>query len=374
DLRNDPAGAPLQARYRRAFEYSDCWVDDARLVVLNARDAADRSADIRTRTRCAHARRENGLWRLFLDDGTDIAARALVNAGGPWVSHILGSIMGIAAPTRVRMVKGSHIVVPRLFAHDRCYIFQNADGRVCFAIPYESDFTLIGTTDEDYVGDPAEVAITPSEESYLCAAVNDYLRAPVSRSDIVWRYSGVRPLRDDGASAAQEATRDYVLELDVPVGAPPLLSVFGGKITTSRRLAEAALERLARFFPRLGPSWTADVPLPGGNFPWNGAAALTSELRARYGFLTHAAAARLTRSYGTRAVEILGDARRPADLGRDFGHTLTEREAAWFVDQEWARTAEDILWRRSKLGLRLSPQEVAVLESWLSSKCNHARS
>jgi glycerol-3-phosphate dehydrogenase len=374
DLRSDPAGAPLQARYRRGFEYSDCWVDDARLVVLNARDAADRSADIRTRTRCAHARRENGLWRLFLDDGRDIAARALVNAGGPWVSHILSGIMGIAAPMRVRMVKGSHIVVPRLFAHDRCYIFQNADGRVCFAIPYESDFTLIGTTDEDYAGDPAAVAITPEEEIYLCTAVNDYLRTPVSRSDIVWRYSGVRPLRDDGDSAAQEATRDYVLELDAPIGAPPLLSVFGGKITTYRRLAEAALQRLARFFPRLGPSWTADAPLPGGNFPWNGAAALTSALRTRYGFLTDVAAARLMRGYGTRAADMLGDARGPADLGRDFGHSLTEREITWLIEQEWARTAEDILWRRSKLGLRFSQAEAATLEAWLSSNCNHARS
>ncbi len=370
DLRRDPAGAPLQPRYRRAFEYSDCWVDDARLVVLNARDAADRSAVIRTRTRCTNASRENGLWRLAADGGKDFAARALVNAGGPWVSHFLGSVVGAAAPMRVRMVKGSHIVVPRRFAHDRCYIFQNADGRVCFAIPYEGDFTLIGTTDEDYAGDPAEVAITPAEEAYLCAAVNDYFRAPVSRSEIVWRYSGVRPLRDDGASAAQEATRDYVLELDAPDGEPPLLSVFGGKITTFRRLAESALTRLAPFFPRLGPSWTAEAALPGGDFRWDGAAALARDLRARYGFLTDATAARLTRSYGTRAAEMLGDARGPADLGRDFGHALTEREVAWLVEREWACSAEDILWRRSKLGLRLSRQEAADLHAWLSSKRN----
>jgi glycerol-3-phosphate dehydrogenase len=371
DLRRDPAGEPLQARYARAFEYSDCWVDDARLVVLNARDAADRSADIRTRTRCTAARREHGLWRLSVDGGTDIAARALVNAGGPWVSHILGSVVGAAAPIRVRMVKGSHIVVPRLFEHGRCYIFQNPDGRICFAIPYEGDFTLIGTTDEDYAGDPAAVAITPEEEIYLCAAVNDYLRAPVSRSDIVWRYSGVRPLRDDGASTAQEATRDYVLELDAPEGEPPLLSVFGGKITTYRRLAEAALARLAPFFPRLGPSWTAGTPLPGGDFPWDGAAALTSALQARYGFLAHATAARLIRSYGTRAAGMLGDARVAADLGRDFGHSLTEREVTWLIEQEWARSAEDVLWRRSKLGLRLSRQEAAGLQAWLSTKCNY---
>ncbi|HST76099.1 MAG TPA: glycerol-3-phosphate dehydrogenase [Acetobacteraceae bacterium] len=372
DLRGDPAGAPLQARYRRAFEYSDCWVDDARLVVLNARDAADRSADIRTRTRCIHARRENGMWRLTLDGAGEIAARVLVNAGGPWVSHILGSVVRAIAPMRVRMVKGSHIVVPRLFAHDRCYIFQNADGRVCFAIPYEGDFTLIGTTDEDYAGDPAAVAITPEEEAYLCAAVNDYFQAPVSRSDIVWRYSGVRPLRDDGASAAQEATRDYVLELDAPDGMPPLLSVFGGKITTFRRLAEAALVRLAPFFPRLGPSWTADAKLPGGDFSWDGAAALARQLQARYAFLSDATAARLTRSYGTRAAAMMGDARAAADLGRDFGHSLTEREVVWLVEHEWARSAEDILWRRSKLGLRLSGEQAGALGDFLSSKRNHA--
>jgi glycerol-3-phosphate dehydrogenase len=372
DLRRDPAGAPLQARYTRAFEYSDCWVDDARLVVLNARDAADRSADIRTRTRCTDARRENDLWRLTLDGAGEIAARALVNAGGPWVSHVLGSIVGATAPMRVRMVKGSHIVVPRLFAHDRCYIFQNADGRVCFAIPYEGDFTLIGTTDEDYSGDPAAVAITPEEEAYLCAAVNDYFRAPVSRSDIVWRYSGVRPLRDDGADAAQEATRDYVLELDAPDGMPPLLSVFGGKITTYRRLAEAALTRLAPFFPRLGPSWTADAKLPGGDFPWDGAATLARDLGAQYGFLTDATAARLVRSYGTRAAAMLGDARASADLGCDFGHSLTEREVVWLVEHEWARSAEDILWRRSKLGLRLSTEQAAALGDFLSSRRNHA--
>ncbi len=372
DLRKDPAGAPLQARYTRAFEYSDCWVDDARLVVLNARDAADRSADIRTRTRCTDARRENGLWRLTLDGASEIAARTLVNAGGPWVSRVLSDVVGAVVPTRIRMVKGSHIVVPRLFAHDRCYIFQNSDGRVCFAIPYEGDFTLIGTTDEDYAGDPASVAITPDEEAYLCAAVNDYFQTPVSRSDIVWRYSGVRPLRDDGADAAQEATRDYVLELDAPDGGPPLLSVFGGKITTFRRLAEAALARLAPFLPRLGPSWTAGAALPGGDFPWDGAATLARDLQARYGFLPDAAVRRLARSYGTRAAAVLGDARGPGDLGREFGHSLTEREVAWLVEHEWARSADDILWRRSKLGLRLSGEQAATLQDFLSSNRNHA--
>ncbi len=248
DLRRDPAGVPLQPRYTSGFEYSDCWADDARLVALNARDAAARGATIRTRTRCTEARVIDGLWHLTAQDGSTACARALVNATGPWVSQLLSGALGETAPTRIRMVKGSHIVVPRLFDHDRCYMFQNADGRICFAIPYQDDFTLIGTTDEDYTGDPAEAAISPAEEQYLCAAVSAYLRVPVDPAAICWRYAGVRPLRDDGSSKAQEATRDYVLEVQAPTGSPPLLSVFGGKLTTYRRLAEAALTRLTPIF------------------------------------------------------------------------------------------------------------------------------
>ncbi len=234
DLRHDAAGAPLRPEFTRGFEYSDCTVDDARLVVLNARDAASHGADIRTRTRCTEARRADGVWQLMLEGGATAHARALVNAGGPYVANVLASVVGEPAPRRVRLVRGSHIVVPRLYTHDRSYIFQNADGRVCFAIPYQQDFTLIGTTDEDYHGDPADVASTTAEERYLCAAVSEYLRLPVHPAAIVWRYSGVRPLLDDGASKAQEATRDYVLTLETPAVNAPLLSVFGGMITTQR--------------------------------------------------------------------------------------------------------------------------------------------
>ncbi len=360
DLRRDPVGEPLQPRYARAFEYSDCSVDDARLVVLCARDAAARGADIRTRTRCTAVRRIDGSWRLTLQSGgglQEITARALVNAAGPWVSRVPNEAVGHHARSRVRLVKGSHIVVRRLYQHDRAYIFQNADGRICFAIPYQSDFTLIGTTDEDYSGDPADVAITAAEQAYLLAAVSEYLRQPVTSADIVWRYAGVRPLRDDGTSKAQDATRDYVLELDAPDGLPPLLTVFGGKITTFRRLAEAVMIRLAPFFPGLPRGWTAEAPLPGGDFVWNDIVALQAGLQSRYPFLTERTACRLIHSYGTLAADMLGDARAARDLGGNFGADLSEREVEWLCRTEWARTAPDIIWRRSKLGLRMDTGE-----------------
>ncbi|WP_240756705.1 glycerol-3-phosphate dehydrogenase [Roseicella aquatilis] len=371
DLRRDPAGEPLKPEYRRGFEYSDCWVEDARLVVLNARDAADRGATVLTRTRCTAARREAGLWRATLRDeasGTvrEVAARALVNAAGPWVAEVLGGVAGQNGPARVRLVKGSHIVTRRLFAHDRSYIFQNADGRICFAIPYEDDFTLIGTTDEEFAGDPASAAISEGETGYLCRAVGDYLRRPVTRDDVVWSYAGVRPLYDDGASRAQEATRDYVLTLDAREGEAPLLSVFGGKITTYRRLAEAALARLGPHLPGLRGPWTAGAALPGGDFPWDGAPALAAQLRARFPFLPPVLARRLVRHYGTRAAAMLGDARGIADLGRDFGAGLTAREVDWQVREEWAREPADILWRRSKLGLRIDAAGQAALAGYLA--------
>jgi glycerol-3-phosphate dehydrogenase len=363
DLRSDPAGEPLQSDLRRGFEYSDCWADDARLVVLTARDAADRGAMIRPRTRCEAARADGELWALTLSSGVVEHARVLVNAAGPSVSRVLSDVVGQNAPTRVRMVKGSHIVVPRLFQHDRCYLLQNRDGRICFAIPWQHDFTLIGTTDEDFTGDPAGVAISAAEIDYLCDAVSSWFRVPVTPADVVWTYAGVRPLRDDGATAAQEATRDYVLEL---TGTPPVLSVFGGKITTFRRLAEAALDRLTPLFPGLRPRWTANAALPGGDFPWDGFASLRGDLVRKYPFLPVPTATRLTRAYGTRAAALLADAQSPADLGKTFGADLTEREVDWLVHTEWAQTAEDVLWRRSKLGLRFAPAEVTALERYLA--------
>ena len=366
DLRRDPAGRPLRPEFTRGFEYSDCWVEDSRLVVLNARDAADRGAAIRTRTACVSARRQDGLWHATLRDQasgatTEVAARGIVNAAGPWVADVLSGVARLNSPAKVRLVKGSHVVVPRLYDHDRCYIFQNADGRICFAIPYEDDFTLIGTTDEEFTGDPAGAAISEAETVYLCRAVSAYFRTPVTPADVVWSFSGVRPLYDDGASRAQEATRDYVLELDGAAGQAPLLSVFGGKITTYRRLAESALARLAPYFPAMGPAWTAGASLPGGDFPWDGAAALAGTLREARPWLPATLAARLVRHYGTRAAALLGDAASLADLGQDFGGGLTAREVDWQMRHEWAREPADVLWRRTKMGLRVTPEGAAAL-------------
>jgi glycerol-3-phosphate dehydrogenase len=372
DLTTDAAGKWLKPAYRRAFEYSDCTVDDARLVVLNARDAADRGAEIRTRTRCLSARRDNGAWRLTLEDTrngerTAVTARALVNAAGPWVADVVSSVAGLNPPAQIRNVKGSHIVVDRLFDHDRAYIFQTADGRVCFAIPYERDFTLIGTTDEDVAGDPANPKITEKETDYLLDAVSDYFAKPVTRASIRWTYAGVRPLYDDGASEAKAATRDYVVAMDAPAGQPPMLSVYGGKITTFRRLAEHALERLADTFPTMRPPWTRSSTLPGGDIPVTGFAEWRDGLAARHPFLGAKTVNRLARAYGTRADVLLEGVADTAGLGRDFGSGLTAREVDYLIANEWAETADDILWRRSKLGLRMSPAERDTLAAYVAS-------
>ncbi len=369
DLTQDAAGAPLKPGFRRAWEYSDCWAQDSRLVALNARDAAMRGARVMTRTRVTEARREGGQWLIRCEgqQGPQVwRARALVNAGGPWVAGILRDIIHVDSHEGVRLVRGSHIVTRRLFDHDRCYFFQGVDGRIIFAIPYEEDFTLIGTTDMDHHGPPEEARCTDAERDYLCAFASRYFAQPVTPADVVWTYSGVRPLYDDGAKSATPATRDYVLSLDAD-GAP-LLSVFGGKITTYRRLAEAALVRLAPFFPQAGGAWTARVPLPGGDFPHDGAAALVQALQVGRPWLGDRWARRLVRTYGTDAARILGDARSPADLGRDFGATLTEAEVRWLMEHEFARTADDVLWRRTRLGLRMAEAEIAALDRFMAGQ------
>jgi glycerol-3-phosphate dehydrogenase len=379
-LQRDPAGAPLKAGFDLAFEYSDCWVEDSRMVVLNARDAADRGAEVRTRTRVAAAVRDGDAWALTLVDAatgerSTATAAALVNAAGPWVADVLATVLRSNAPATVRLVQGSHVVVPRLYDHDRCYIFQNADGRIFFAIPYETDFTLIGTTDRDYKGDPADVRATTEEVAYICSAASEYFIQPVVPDQVVWSYSGVRPLYDDGASAAQEATRDYVLKLEAPDGAPPVLSVFGGKITTYRRLAEAALARLAPHLPAptgLAPGWTAQQPLPGGGFPPNGYEAEVARLSAHAPFLPPVLARRLVRAYGTRAHDIVGAATSLAGMGRDYGAGLTQAELDYLCQQEWASTAADVAWRRSKLGLRLTPAEIEALDQAMAARSQPA--
>ncbi len=364
DLAASPVGDVLRPAYTRGFEYSDCWVQDARLVALNARDAAARGATILTRTKVTGARRHADHWEVTTEDATTGAetrhgARALVNAAGPWVAEVLGETLGIDSDEHIRLVRGSHIVTRRLFAHDQPYILQGGDGRIVFAMPYEGEFTLIGTTDADHDGPPGAAECTEAEAEYLCDFVSDYFARPVTKADIVWRFSGVRPLYDDGASSATAATRDYVLSLDED-GAP-LLSVFGGKITTYRRLAEHALEKLGH-----GDGWTAGVALPGGDFPWDGAEALTEGLRAAYPFLGDDWAARLVRTYGTEARALLGGAKKVADLGRSFGATLTEAELGWLVGHEFARSAEDVLWRRTKLGLHMTPGEARAVEDWMA--------
>ena len=374
DLVSDEVGKPLMPnRYTKGFEYSDCFVDDARLVVLTARDAADRGADIRTRTRATDIRQADGIWHVTVENSlsgerSTIRARVLVNAGGPWVENVLAVGAGVNARAKVRLVQGSHIVVRKLYDHDRAYMFQNADGRIIFVIPYQDDFTLIGTTDRDYHGDPAKVKATPEEIEYLCASASEYLAKRVKPDDVVWTYSGVRPLYDDGASEAKAATREYVLELDTP-GGVPLLSIYGGKITTHRRLAEEVLQRLAPYLKetKAHEGWTAKAALPGGDMDVSALAALTAELLRDYPFLTGAHATRLAHAYGTRAAKVLGNAKSMADLGRHFGATLTESEVKYLMMVEWARTSEDVAWRRSKLGLRLSASEIAALDDWMTA-------
>jgi glycerol-3-phosphate dehydrogenase len=366
DMRQDPAGRPLKKLFSKGFEYSDCWVNDARLVALVARDAADRGAVIRTRAKVTAAHRQDGLWRLAIVDTctgatTTEKARLLVNAAGPWVDAVLAETLGRDNVHNVRLVKGSHIVVHRKFEDPRAYFFQNSDGRIIFAIPYEEDFTLIGTTDLDYDGDPHEAKISAAEIDYLCAAASEYFAEPVERNDIVWTYSGVRPLFDDGASKAQEATRDYVIKAEAPKGEAPLVNSFGGKITTFRRLSESVMEKIEDHLGKRGKPWTADAPLPGGDFAATGFDAEVSKLKADYPFLEHRHARRLTRLYGTRARKILGLAKSAADLGRSFGADLHEAEIRYLIREEWAITAEDVLWRRTKRGLKLSPDQAEEL-------------
>ncbi|MEM9146556.1 MAG: glycerol-3-phosphate dehydrogenase [Pseudomonadota bacterium] len=372
DLRTDPVGKPLKPALTKGFEYSDGWVQDSQLVVLNARDAANRGAGVHTRTRLDAAERRDNLWHLTVSDTVtgaprSVQARGLVNAGGPWVDEIIRGRLRQNSAANIRLVRGSHIVVPRLTEHDRAYIFQNADGRIVFAIPYETDFTLIGTTDAEHEGDPSTAQCSDEEARYLCAAVSEYFAEPVTTEQIVWRYAGVRPLYDDGTKSASAATRDYVLEVEDQDGAAPVLNIFGGKITTYRRLAEAALAKLAPWYSGAGAPWTAGVALPGGDFPWNGFEDLCTRLIAEHPFLGKTTAMRLVRGYGTDAWAVLDGARTQDDLGETFGADLTEREVRFLMDRQWARTAEDVLWRRTKLGLRLETAEVARLEAFMAT-------
>ncbi len=370
-LRQAPEGAPLQPKFTKAYEYSDCWIEDSRLVALNARDAQARGAEILVRTKVVSASRVDDLWEIVLEDETSgetrtLSARMLVNAGGPWVGDIIQQTVRINSTEGVRLVRGSHIVTRKLYDHDKCYFFQGTDGRIIFAIPYETDFTLIGTTDAEHDDPSNRPVCTPEEQDYLINFANQYFRQTISSDDVVWTYSGVRPLYDDGASSATAATRDYTLKVDANGGAP-ILNCFGGKITTYRRLAESALDQIAPFFDGLAGPWTAGVALPGGNFAVDGFDDLVNRLQADYPFLTPFHARRLARAYGTEAWDVLADASSLDDLGEDFGASLSAREVSWLITREFARSAEDVVWRRTKLGLRLTKEQINVLDGWIDA-------
>ncbi len=371
-FKSSPLGAALKPGYEIGFAYSDCWVEDSRLVVLNAMDAAERGADIRVDTKLLSARRENDVWQVELEErGTghreEVNARAIVNCAGPWVADVLGNRLGINTQSHVRLVKGSHIVTRKLYDGDHAFILQNEDKRIVFTIPYEQEFTLIGTTDVPFEGDASTLEISGDEVIYLCKSINHCLKQDITPKDVVWSYSGVRPLFDDGSSSASAVTRDYVFDLNSVNEKAAVLSVFGGKITTARVLAEHALEKLAPFFPALNKPWTAASPFPGGNMPDADFEEYQNGLRRRNPFLPPRMVRRLARAYGTRAESILGRVHSLSDLGEDFGGGLTAAEVDYLMNAEWARKPEDILWRRSKLGLHKSVNETR-LAAYISSK------
>ena len=370
DLRHDEAGTPLQPGYRRGYEYSDCWVDDARLVVLNALDAAGHGARIHTRTELMTATPTGDHWQLQFRDlrsgRTDQAsARILVNATGPWIGEVIRDRLHRPEPRQTRLVRGSHIVLPRLFDHDRAYIFQNPDRRILFALPYERDFTLIGTTESEFTGDPAAATADPAEIAYLCDMASRHFARPVRPEEVTATFSGVRPLHEKADVPAREASRGYTLEHET-VGEAALLHVFGGKITTYRQLAETALDRLAGLLPQTGGAWTADTPLPGGDLPEGGLPALVDELQNAS--VDPPLALRLAQAYGTRAREIAAALTGPTGPGQCFGAGFHEREAEYLVQHEWAETAEDILWRRTKLGLHMDEAGRGRLQEWMQHR------
>ncbi|KEF32069.1 Aerobic glycerol-3-phosphate dehydrogenase [Marinobacter nitratireducens] len=363
------ADSPLKPEISKGFEYSDGWVDDARLVVLTARKAQEKGAKILTRTKCIHAERGETQWNATLRDmvsGTEksVSAKVIVNATGPWVSRLFDESLSMRAPKQIRMVKGSHIVVPRINQGDEAYILQNEDERIVFVIPYEDQFSLVGTTDVEYRGDPKKAQISEEETDYLIGIVNDYFRNQLTRNDVVWSYSGVRPLMDDEGESAQKASRDYSFEVNESEGMAPLISVFGGKITTFRKLAEAATNRLCDYFPEAGSTWTRRAILPGGEF--GSQETLSEQLETRFPWLARRIIKRYVRTYGTDSFRILEGCHARDDLGTAFTDTLFQREVDYLIENEWARTSEDVLWRRTKQGLYITREKLSLLEHYLA--------
>jgi glycerol-3-phosphate dehydrogenase len=369
DLRRQPFNEDLDPRFRQGYAYSDCRVDDARLVIVNALSAQTLGATILPRAACVGLTATRSGWRADLEsaDGRRgvLSAKAVVNAAGPWVEQVLCNIAGLDVPTRVRLIKGSHIVVPRRVAGDHAYIVQNHDHRIVFLLPFERRFTLIGTTEVALAQPPAAMEVSDEEVRYLCEAANRYLRTPVQPGDVVWSYAGVRALYDDGKSNPAEVTRDYVLQLDHADSGAPLLSVFGGKLTTYRRLAEHALEKLSVVLEMPSRPWTATAPLPGAATGHFNHVEFLKSMLTRYAGLPAALVEGIVRRHGSAAIDLIGEAQHINDLGTHFGAWLTAREVDHFIDREWARTAEDVLWRRSKTGLFLTGAERTSLEDYI---------
>ncbi len=373
NLRTDVAGQVLKKNFRTGFEYSDCWVMDSRLVVLNAMDARAKGAEIRTRSALRTATRSGNTWRLTIFDQLankefQIKAKVLINASGPWLDELQSHISHSATKEHIRMVQGSHIIVPQLFDHGRAYIFQNSDGRIIFAIPYEGQFTLIGTTDRDFHGNPDTVHISPEETDYLCQAASEYFLRQIVKENVVSSFSGIRPLFDDGKSEAKAATRDYVLKLDTGKNEAPLLSIYGGKITTYRKLAESVMDKLAPFLPEMGKEWTEQCHLPGGDFHPDDFDLEVKKLLSRCPVLHRQLATRLFRTYGTKAYAMTDKIKETGDLGPHFGHDLYGFEVDYLLAEEWAACADDILWRRTKLGLFLSAKQTETLDGYIKKK------
>ena len=377
-LASDQAGAPLKSDYKIGFEYSDCWVDDARLVILNAQDAVDKGAKVLPRHEVISVRGENGTWVIETRDRDSkkhrFQARVLVNAAGPWVSNLTDSVIDGAVSRSMRLIRGSHIVVPRLYAHDRCYLLQNSDDRIVFVIPYEKNFSLIGTTDREHQESLNQVTISKDEAQYLCASVNDYFNSSISLEDIVWSYSAVRPLFDDGNADAKSITRDYRITSEIDGTGAPLISVLGGKITTYRKLAEDVLTQVNQALGVKNEGWTGSSPLPGGSFDFLGFDNEVEQLKQDYPFLSHSHANRLMRLYGSLSREILANAMTYGELGQFFGGNLYENEVRYLMEREWAMSVEDILWRRTKEGLNLSDGEVRTLSDFLKEVITEADS
>jgi len=377
-LASDQVGAPLKSDYKIGFEYSDCWVDDARLVILNAQDAVEKGAEVLPRHEVISVRGESGAWLIETRDRDSkrhrFQARVLVNAAGPWVSNLTDSVIDGAVSRSMRLIRGSHIVVPRLYAHDRCYLLQNSDDRIVFVIPYEENFSLIGTTDREHQESLNQVKISNDEAQYLCASVNDYFNSSISLEDIVWSYSAVRPLFDDGNADAKSITRDYRITSETDGTGAPLISVLGGKITTYRKLAEDVLSEVNQALGVKNEGWTGSSPLPGGSFDFLRFDNQVEQLKQEYPFLSNSHAHRLMRLYGSLSREILGDAMTYGELGRFFGGNLYENEVRYLMEREWARSVEDILWRRTKEGLNLSDSEVRTLSDFLKEVITEADS